>query len=441
MVKVSSITEGIRQILYGKFKPGPVAERFRDGDDELCHNLREIPETPEEYLNIEESIMERWKKQADREKKKSWISPFYSLPPDHPEAFHILCRFYRILIHCECRMIFQVTEGWLENLTMTLLKYELVTLRGDLLAYLKECEARLQAVPPGGSTLEAKLKEYSLHLLRDYLMMVFNELKDRYDHILEGHTISTDELYLEHLERAVPKSVPWSTTEALTLFNLEKALRPPDNLRKIETLLAGAKTGTDLKSLHILENAWLRTLIFEELGDDNPFQLANPERNARQISKWRQMILDVDGGENQQEEYLHTLLQQLPKIYTVLKNIPDAKNKPPVQIPESVPVAAELFPGYSDAAMLISEVEQLFDPGAGDGGLAGGAAEKPEGKPSLLDEYISFKEIKDKLDVTEKTLTKYLRQGHVPVVQFSNKSKWIHKDHFRAFTEFHQKTP
>lgn len=433
----NSLTEGIRQLLYGHFKPGPVADRFNRQDSGLCHDLRRMPASPKNYLQMDPDLEGRWNHgglKGDR-----WLPAYYSLPPDKPEAFHILCTFYRVLIRCECRMMVQAAEGWVEDQTLSILKYELVSLRGHLLEHLKECEGRLNRKPSGPDSLPGRLERFMLQLLRNHLLMVFYELQQRYEHLLEDQLISTEELYLEHLQRPVPRQEDFCPTIEFTRDKLEKCLRPPVKTRKIRQLMDSIRKRFEgekhpemayqlRKNLHLLENTWLCMMICRAEEKADYSDLNRPETCLNRIQAWRKIV----AGSDEDAADLHLLLKQMPDIYPVLKNLPDLKDVTPLAQAAGAPFEAGQH--YSAAAMLIAEIEHLFDPAAGSGGLTEDSESKNDHNDHpLLEQYISFDEIRKKFGVSDKTLKNYLQQSNATLTVFSNKSKWMRRDHFESF--------
>lgn len=441
----NSLTEGIRQLLYGYYKPVQVVNRFGTEERDLCQKLHQIPATPTEYLRLDSELAKRW----NQLKQEKWCQSYFSFPPDEPESFHILCLFYRTLIWCECRMIFQVTELWVEKLTVSILKYELVTLRGHLLEHLKECEERLSRVDDRQESLPYRLDQYMLKVLQIYLLMVFHELQQRYGHLLEEQHISKEELYLQHLQRPVPKNEGFYPTTDSTRSSLERCLRPPADPDSIRSLIESMRVrlGQSIhpkakqelrKSLHILENVWLCAMLYKAEGEENYYDLSRPDTSLNRIHEWRQIVAgsDDDAG----SDGLHLLLKQLPVIYPVLNPLPDLAERSPLAV-SVVAEPSETEQEYSAAAHLIAEIETLFDPAAGAGGAGEGAGSSngdSEIHP-LLDEYISFEAIFKKFGVTERTLKKYLKESNATMTVFSNKSKWMRRDHFESFVASFQK--
>lgn len=428
-----SITRGIGQLFYGRYRPKEVLERYKYGDEYLCHHLTALPESPGCYLAQSSYITEQWKPHQQYINREHWVDEFYTIPEEYPEAFHILCKFYRVYIQSECRLMFSVTQVWIEELNLPILKYELVTLRDELLDLLRESHDRSSKVIDSPAGPHQNIEHYMLRLATEYLLITLHELQERYGHLLEDRVITTEMLYLKYLKRPVPKRIVWYSTETHTLFELEKALRPPDVEQKVKKLRAKkVKAYTQYhsknipealrNSIAILDNLLLCMFIGNISESNCSSALVDHEANLQKINEWREQIQQPGFIEHDNEAEIHLLLQYFMEAKKLLE-VHQSTIDPP-----------------SEAEMLISDIENIFDSSAGTGGITEGAAptspvtRQSQSEPHwLLQQYIPYKEVLDKFNVTDTSFKKYIRESGIQIIKITNKNKWIHQDDFKTF--------
>lgn len=427
MLQRDSVTVGLHQLLYGRQVPHLVLKHYKTTDDELYASLWSVPDTPEVYLSFASSIHERWEVYTDRQRLEQWIPPFFALPGTTPASFHPLCKFYRSYICCESRMIIQAAAVWTETLEMTLLKYELVLLQQHLIQLLKECGRRMEDAGRDGHTLQGRLRGFMLEVLWDHLIILLYELRDRYAHLLDERTVSAEELWIRHLHRPVPERLPGYRTEEHTEFHLEKALRGTGDLAGIEQLLAGIYRNYEqvsgreerrslIRSVHRLENVWLCYRLCVETGKVDPAALFDAAENRRRIEQWLEEMPQQEAGDKRD------MLFRLPAII------------------EQSRMVIHMSPGYhtSEAVRLLRELLAMLDPSAGRGEVkerspAYAVSGGQQNGHGLLDELIPLDAIQEKLNVHLNTLNRYIEMSGVPIITFSAKNRWMHKDDYETF--------
>lgn len=424
-----TVTKGIRQLIFGDLRVADVLRRYESGDSELCHRLVEIPGSPGEYLELDRGLRERWEPLLGEAVPEEWAPPFYVTETEKP--FHQLCEFYRILIFCECRLVVMATDRWVNELEMMLLKYELIELRDELIELLKEINGRMGESEPKE---QHPLELYLHRLLRAHLIMTIDELQLRHYSIFESRAVSERELWLKHLEQPVPERKLWHRTVHCTHFELERAVRPPNALSVIEDLLhqvqeevAGVDDqqipGVLIKSLQLLENAWLIGFL-QEKGDSITL-LTDSSAVKERISRIEERLLRTDIENSEAQSDLQLLLEKADTIREVLSS--NRKQHP------------------SEALNLLYTVVTIFDPSPGVGGVVDGAENVVQersdqnGSGTVLDDYVRVDTVKDKINVTDKVLKKYLNESKTTVINFSNKNRWIHRDDLQSMLD-HFKT-
>jgi hypothetical protein len=432
MKQPDSAIEGLRRLLYGGRAPSVIVKEYEYSDRELYHNLWQRPSSPDDYLSHSEDIAYCWQSHFS-ELPDTWPLPFYGLPPGQPEAFHPLCKFYGSVIYCELRMIAALAARWVEQLEMTLLKYELLNLQQGLISLLTECEDRLKhrERPDGEGSLAERLEQYMARQLHRQLLMLLQELDHRYRHLLEARSVTLEEIYLKWLHRPVPQELPWYHTKTYYDFYLEQYLRGSGQLKDIEALLYQASAdkkkfgeGTEADAVHDcivrLQNIVLCYVAAVETDQKEAYELLDAEANRQQITDWIEMLEDQKKKEDSFR--LHHLLRRMEYLLWIL---PDSG-------------------ASSEAARLMQAVRQIFDrsgkaprvsaPPAND--YSPTAVEKDAGHWALQ-EYISMDKIRQKLNVHPNTLKRYLEESEASVIIFSQKNKWMHQDDFHDFMKNH----
>ncbi|MEX0906162.1 MAG: hypothetical protein WD604_09420 [Balneolaceae bacterium] len=259
------ITDGFKQLLNGRMKPSAVVNAFQHETPEVFHVLREVPSTAGAYIEADPEARQRWAWLIDYIRQKAdddpdalirniYSSAFYKLDYSLFPPFHILSLYYRTVIYCESRMILCHLEYWLNELELSLLKYEYYNLKYHLIDLLLRVDqpvggrsTGMDKVNTNHEELIDQLEQYLKQLLRETLIVLLLELSRRYEHLLEDppiteeKLITEDKIYLEYLERPVPASFPWYITCA-GVKNKLKVLQPSkDYLQKIVNLLTDVR--------------------------------------------------------------------------------------------------------------------------------------------------------------------------------------------------------
>lgn len=433
-----TLTGGIHHILFGKHKPDRILERYeqQQADSDLYHHLDTFPDTPESYTVLHESIRARWKPRITgyEETFREWLPSFYALPEKQSGAFHILCDFYSSFIRAECRMIIQVSEAWKEDLAISTLTFETVTLRNELLELIRETSKRLKM--HHSTTLKGNLNRFVLVLLQNNLLITLFELQKRSSHLFEQRLIHKRELFLKYLKQPEPKDSPWHRTATLTRFELEGALRTPEKagqLRSAEDLLANVRseypdhTSKIQDSINLLENAWFCLFIMNESDIWNTLDVTHPEKCAEMISDVHHQLYQVSahGDRADTKEIIQTIIQRFDQIQSVLSS-----------------GSAEIT---SSAGILISSVKSHYEDHSEDDssvnqtGSNGSAIVREVPRSAILDQFIPVDDIQEKLNVSQKSMNNYLSKSRTPVHNFSNKTRLMHINDFNAMMD-HFKT-
>lgn len=429
MKQTDSVIEGLRRLLYGSWRPTTLADQYEDTDEELFEALWTLPDNPSDYLQSSEELTLRWGHHFT-ELPRQWMPAFRKLPASQPEPFHPLCKFYRSVIVCEMRLIISLTKRWVEQLELSLLKYELLTLQQGLISLLSECDRRQHTLPDREGQQVVQLEEYMAYLLGHQLVMLLQELGDRYGHLLNERTVSLEKLYLKWLHRPVPSQHPWYHTEAYYDFFLEKYLRGTGRVEDVKALLRIAHAeqeqwNTPAASEQIkgiinrLYNVLLCYVAGVETDQMKAHDLLDARENSRRITDWI-AILNDEKKRNESFRLDH-LIRRVGYLNRTIGT-------------------DETF----EAGRLLLLVRHIFhqntEPGA-DSSDASIVSEAEAGNVYTghwaLQEYISMDTIQEKLSVHPKTLNKYLEHSEASVIVFSQKNKWMHEDDFHEFMQNH----
>lgn len=431
-------TSGIHHILFGIHEPGRVLDRYeqQQTDCDLYHVLASLPASPAAYTDLHQSIRTRWNQfVTDYEDRfQEWIPSFYVLPEKPSWAFHILCDFYSMFIRAECRMMIQVSEARKEDLAISTLKFETLTLRNELLELIRDTSNRLQKDRP--DTLKGDLNQFVLERLQNNLLITFLELQIRSAHLLENRAISKRELFLKYLNQPEPKAPSWHRTDTFTRFELEVALRTPEKaiqLRSIEDLLTKVRsespghTSEIQDSINLLENVWFCLFMMNESDIWSTLEVTNPEVCAERINGIHQQLYQVSANDKRSdsEKIIQIIIQQFDRIQSVLSSGSDGET--------------------SSAMQLISSVKSHYEGNSEDGSSAkqtGSSASmvvRETPSSAVLDQFIPVDQLQEKLNVSLKSMNKYISTSKTPIHKFSNKTRLIHINDFNTMME-HFKT-
>lgn len=428
-----SLTDGYRELFFGQWMPHILFKQYEAEPLLLVDRLWEIPATPKSYLNSHKRVLTRWQVPGNsRFDAKEWIPPFYELSEPEEESFHPVCRFYKNILWCENRMILQVLRQWQEQLELTLLRYELVTLQNQLIEYLKECQRRIPDTDKNSEMAVEKLSRYLHSHAADSIILILLEINERFGHHLAENRLGVEEIFIRFLKMAVPSQKRWVSTPARvkwTLMNTgesNKAEQIHELLFEIrdeynqQSERGRQKLLTD--SIHLLEDVWFCHIVLS--GPKNkPLDLSVPEQCTKMILHWKDLLLtgklkNTETDDSGDPQLFHTLIRHLPKILTVLET--------------------ELKP-LSEAAELSLLVKNLFTEKISESSLSVALPSKKIPSDSnghwLLDQYLPLHLIQEKLEVTSRTMRTYISEYNLPVSEITGKSKWVKADDFDAFME------
>lgn len=443
-----TLTGGVQQILYGSLKPERVLERY-DFGHEMCSSgntltqcLRDFPDTPSAYLSTHDEINSRWmfltKIDSEDGSLQQWRPPFYTLPVHLSKAFHLLCDFYCAYIRAECRMMIEASESLKESpeVEMSILRFELLTLRDELLELIRETGSRTSMDWP--DTLPGNLNRFVLPLLQNSLLMTLIELQIRSEHLFEDRLIPERELHLAYLGRPMPEDRDWHRTPALTRFELELALRsqnPAEQLASVEALLSAVMDEVPLEqadriqdSINLLENVWFCLFTKSKTDHWKNIDLTRPEECTSVITDIQHRLFDsfVEHDNAADRQIVSAVILHIDTIRS------------------SIQQSGKL--DVSAAARLVASIDDYYSQNSS---LNLGScfqrdnipapAVQESSRASILDDYILVDELKEKLDVTQKSLNSYISDSKTPILKFSNKTKLIHINDLKAMMD-HFKT-
>lgn len=441
-----TLTGGIHHILYGLLKPQRVLKQYESycSDNDLYHHLKKFPASPDAYMSVHHDIYLRWTSHVTQDSRDNglnhWRPSFYVVLPELPESFHMLCDFYSIYIHAECRMMIEVAEMLKETLEMFTLKYELLALRDDLLELLRETSSRLHR-KHRHDPAPASLPNFVYLVIQQHILATLSELQIRSGHLLNGQVIDTRELYLGYIKQPPPPQKPWYRTAALTQFELEHALRSQETnnqLLSVEALLlhikkeAANQQADFTDSVNLLENTWFCLFIKAKTDSWHDIDLHRPEQCTQAIGDLQHRLFDPFGDQQHNDKHdgliIQAVLQHLDLIQSTIQHSSEIE--------------------ASAAARLAASIEDYYyhkhtlNRASGIGpDLSTVPVVQESSRTMVLDEYILVDQLKEKLGVTQKSLNAYLSESRTPVYKFSNKTKLIHfsdladmMDHFKTTT-------
>ena len=451
MEQFETPTGAFREILYGSYRPGDVLERYETADSDLCHLLHSFPIAPADYLDTHKSIRSRWSTvlNGNLSELNEWHPPFYALQSNPQTAFHILCDFYDAFIRAECRMLIETAEIWKQELAISTLTFELITIRDELLDGIKECSRRSNRPNSDSAStsnsdidldidtksLLTNLESYTVNRLKIYLMMTLFELQGRFSHLFEDRIISKRELFLKYLHLPVPQKFPWHRTTRLTEFELEKALRSPDTLEELSTvkkLLKEVRTEYTTKgdsvrdSIHLLENCWLLLFLSMDLKEWGHIDLNNPAAVSHKLQELHSILRDNSSIEDNSAETraLHHLITHHEEVTDVLCTVETGN-------PSDATRLTRLLGGFFDNNHVGDTKPVAYS--------AQPSMVQDKTGNSILDQYLPVDHLQEKLGVTDKTVRDYLRKSDTPVISFSAKTRLIHITDFEALMDHFKK--
>lgn len=430
-----SLADGYRELLFGQWMPHILFGQYEEDRLPLVDQLWDIPESPAEYSKSDSILLTRWQALADSiEEIQEWIPPFYHLGEQYPEPFHPICRFYTTLLWCENRMILQVLQQWQEELELTILKYELVTLQNQMVDYLQECTTRISDSEMNSVEPIERLAQYLNSLTRNSIIILLLEINERFSHLLENRKLSVEEIFIRHLRVPLPPQTTWFPTVDRVKWQLERINNNADTGTRIKKLLEqtvrdfSEQDGLDQRktffdSLHILENAWFCWWVFSGSERSNgAFDMSQPVNHKGLIVKWKQLLLgqtapSVESGEGDQVIF-NKIVSGLAEIINTL----ETEREP-----------------FSDAAELALLVRDLFSEEV-ETTHSSLTFPKNNSKADsedhwLLNQYIPLKSIQQKLQVTSRTMRTYISDYNLPISEITKKNKWVRADDFEAFMD------
>lgn len=431
----NSLTDGYRELLFGQWMPHLLLEEYETDRLPVIDQLWNVPDLPELYLNSDKQMfLIRWQDLADSVSGFSeWFHPFFQLVDLSGEPFHPVCRFYNTVLWCENRMIVQVLQKWQEQLELTILKYELVTLQNQLIDYLLECHRRMLNSDAVIKKPNEKLSQYLSSRARDSMIILLLEIDERFGHLLEKRGLNLEEIFIRYLKSAVPSQKRWVSTPSRVKWKLCRMGGSVDTCKNIRKLLVElkdefnqlsepGKQQTLLPSIHILEDAWFCQLALSDFRS-KPLDISNSELCRDRILQWKSLFLSAsseistnDGQAHQKVFY--KIVRHLAEILKVL----ETDREPFSEAAELAILIKELFS---------EEIEQTLSAS----GFLGKNAKPGSGGHWLLDQYIPLEMIRLKLEVSKRTMRTYISDYDLPVSEITAKCKWVKTDDFEIFMD------
>lgn len=442
---------GLRRLLYGKYRPEILLRRFGEEQGRICQIILSEPPTPAEYMSLHRSLRERWMELEGSEFTRQWPADYFFFPDDCPEPVHILSSFYRKFIRYELRMTFLALLKKQEDssVPVEVLRYDLVTVLESWVDMLQDCKERLRT---GESSVVREEVEYSdedrTESLQRYLWQrlflnletsIF-ELQVRFPLIPENRRITRHHLYLKKIGGPMPGQPPYVRTSDQTKRELQLLIFKKNGLKRIDTLIRDLqreilnKAEGELRtvlgdSLNLLQNARLCIIM----------RSAQDEKQGKRIAAG---ILDTE----QSRYYLFDFMEKLRKGV----ELSPAEKESMDYLIHALADCRELFAmnpsglgreKESEAVQLL----RLIDNNFGSSNLPefsqtkGRKENEPSPDVGLLEEYLDMDEIIRKLNVTSKTMKKYLDESGVEVIEFSSQRQLIHQDEVRKLLNYYAK--
>lgn len=427
------MTDGYRELLFGQWMPHILIEEYEAERLPIIDELWDIPSTPALYLEADKMLLTRWQALAASQSGfSSWLPSFYQMNNSSFEPFHPICRFYRSVLWCESRMIMQVLHQWQEQMELTILKYELVSLQNQLIDYLLECKKRISGSISNPDKIIATLFRYLNSLVKDSILILLVEINERFGHLLEERELGVDEIFVRYLETQVPSRKGWfSTVDRMKWYlkGIQEDSEAGKNITELLTQLKKEQSQQDplnqdrlLDSRHILENAWFCWKIFsEQKGSETLLYISEPEKQKDLLLKWKQTLLGHskpdEKSEKEHREIYNTILSCLTEILYTL----ETEREP-----------------FSEAAEMTLLIKDLFSEEATHTGTSQipGKNFPPNTEGHwLLDQYIPLYQVQEKLSVTPRTMRTYISDYNLEVIEITAKSKWVHAEDFEMFME------
>jgi len=265
-------------------------------------------------------------------------------------------------------------------------------------------------------------------------MILLLEVNERFNHLLDKRGLSLDQIFIKYLREPVPGRKPWFITISRIKFLISKVYGTAEFEPFVIELLFKVRnekklqTSSGKKYLQVseqfLENIVVCYVAMSENNDMKPAADINDPDNCRNlITEWQKLLItsELNVSDDQAErvkQIFQTLLLNLPKVRQTLNMETEER---------------------SEAAGLISMIEDLFmeELSVPQPGLNIHAKQNDEVSKGhwLLNQYISLKEIENKLEITPRTMRTYISKHQLPVSEVSQKSKWIRSEDFEMFME------
>jgi hypothetical protein len=331
-------------------------------------------------------------------------------PLDLPaDDIHPIARWYTHVIEGELRLLILRVEQWVHEFELTLLRHQLIHLQEQVVSYLHEAYKKRSHTDKGSTELYA----YVYHILYGYLLATLKEIQLRYGHLLGDELIDNYSLYVLRLKQVLPDPPEYLYTVPGLRFSFHKEPVEGKRTEYLEIVYKGllkhdkrvlAQDGKAL--LFWLEDQWLYEYMLEEFPElchsyarkEKLIEELKQEINSSSISQKWLKVLSAAVNQMQQWKYSN-----------------DGRS-----INSEVSVLSLFMATYSNSNHQDKH-------------------QKIENKPdtqlekNILENYVGLFEVQNKLDVSPKTLLKYLKESDIKVVNFSGKTKMIHLDELKKF--------
>jgi hypothetical protein len=384
---------------------------------------------------------------SDSEIINEWPSDYYFIPDNVPEPAHILSVFYRVYIWCELRLavFFMLHKQSESSIPVEVLRYELITLLDSWLDLLMESQHRLRFSIDQGMK-EQLSTEFRIVELQRYLWkrLILNletsiyELQDRFSLIPEDRRLTRRDLYLKQFEQPVPDTIPIVPTLARTQHQLQHHIHKEDALVHLDFLMneiqseMSQQTGEELrnvlsKSLNLLQNARLCTGMRSSKNEDTdktetPF--LDAEANRDHLSNLIRILQKGRDPSDKEKEGLHYIMQSISEYRA---HFAISEHKRPALESEAVQLVRMIDSHFGEPNSTVSSK------------TTNRQTHTQSARKNLLDRYMDLDVIRQKIDVTHKTMKKYLEESGVEVIEFSQQRQLIHEDEVEKFLDYHKK--
>ena len=413
-----SILSELDEILFGGMRFEIMHQKMEREGKEAFEPFWDYPEGLDVYLNNRSKFL-----QTDAVKPESFVEGddlpgLYNTTKSIDDDAHVLTRLYRIYTKYECYRLVRTIRSGLEELPPTSLSYQIIEAREGIISLLREAYSRRSVAPHDPNKV---LETQCMNIVFNELTACFLELELSVGHLIKDRIIGYEKLFVQKLNRKKPEFPGVYLTAKGAEYMLQHRMVHKENLQKIESELqrqykviaecSESNLPDAFLALDSLEAGWLFGKLCLSV-DKSPF-------------KADQTFEDADDHiQHLSEELVNNEVRK-----EILKGLFELKKDPACKL---------LFKqeGHNNTARKLlgmhSFNENNMNPDPERQSTPGTSVHDPMG------EYIHLYELIDTLGVDKKTLTKYLREAEIEVVNFSQKTQMIHKREVEKLMEYYK---